>query len=229
MTALARADKAEEVDRKRWHALHECIAGSSGDVVVPFAEALVEAIPPVAVRLRRDTRLLLDLIRTHALLHQFNRERDEHGRVVATLDDYTAVYALVSDLIAEGLEATVSPAVRETVENVRVIASSGGPATVLQVARALGIDKSAASRRCTVARRSGYIRNEEPSKGKPARYVIADPLPADRVILPHPELFRSSLVPAPSESGCTVAAEDWDGDAISAAGDNIGERRRIVL
>src|SRR5215207_4467930 len=86
-------------------------------------------------------------------------------RVVATVDDYTAVYALVSDLIAEGLEATVSPAVRETVENVGVIASSAGSATVLRVARALGIDKSAASRRCTLARRSGYIRNEEPRRG----------------------------------------------------------------
>jgi hypothetical protein len=30
MTALARADSAEKVDRKRWHALHQCIAGSSG-------------------------------------------------------------------------------------------------------------------------------------------------------------------------------------------------------
>ena len=49
------------------------------------------------------------------------------------------------------------------------------------------------------------------------------------MILPQPELLRRSLIQAPGESGCTVAAEYRDGDAISVAGDSMGERRRIVL
>jgi hypothetical protein len=52
-------------------------------------------------------RTVASLIRAHALLHQVTRERDAFGRIVATIEDYTAVRELVADLVAEGLEATV--------------------------------------------------------------------------------------------------------------------------
>ena len=55
-------------------------------------------IPAVAVRLRRDHQALLSLIRTHAILHQATRTRDDAGRIIATLDDYREVYALVLDV-----------------------------------------------------------------------------------------------------------------------------------
>jgi hypothetical protein len=57
-------------------------------------------VPPVAVRLRRDFRLLLSLIEAHALLHRERRDRDEQGRIVATRDDYATVRELVADLFA---------------------------------------------------------------------------------------------------------------------------------
>jgi hypothetical protein len=41
-------------------------------------------MPTGATRLRRDFVSMLCLIRASALLHQVNRERDEHGRIVAT-------------------------------------------------------------------------------------------------------------------------------------------------
>jgi hypothetical protein len=59
---------------------------------------------------------LLGLIQTHAILHQAHRERDDRGRVVATLDDYAAVYELTADLVAAGVGASVSPTVREVPE-----------------------------------------------------------------------------------------------------------------
>ena len=40
------------------------------------------------------------------------------GRIVAELDDYDTVRELVADLFAEGLGATVPPAVREAIEEV---------------------------------------------------------------------------------------------------------------
>ena len=70
-------------------------------------------MPPLAVRLRRDFKTVLMLIRAHALLHQATRLRDESGRVVATLDDYRAVRTLVADLVAQGIDATVKPEVRD--------------------------------------------------------------------------------------------------------------------
>ena len=74
------------------------------------------------MRLRRDFGSVLALIRAHAVLHQASRERDADGRIIATLDDYAVVRDLVADIIAEGVGATVSPAVRETVLAVGALA-----------------------------------------------------------------------------------------------------------
>ena len=149
-------------------------------VVIPFAPTLVSLVPPIAVRLRRDTKLLLNLIRAHALLHQAARQRDQEGRVVAALDDYAAVYELVAEHIAEGVQASVPATVRQTVAEVGRAAAQAGSATVQQIATALRIDKSAASRRCRSAESRGYLRNEETSRGRPARYCWPIPCPTSK-------------------------------------------------
>jgi hypothetical protein len=70
----------------------------------PFAPALAEGIPPVAVRLRRDFGQVLNLVRAYAILHQATRARDGAGRILATLEDYAVVRELVADIISEGVE-----------------------------------------------------------------------------------------------------------------------------
>ena len=94
-------------------------------VIVPFAKELASLVPPVAVRLRRDFKTVLSLIRAHALLHQATRRKDEGGRIIATIGDYAAIRDLVGDLIAAGVEATVRPEVRETVSAVTALIASG--------------------------------------------------------------------------------------------------------
>lgn len=63
------------------------------DVVVPFATRL--SFPARTTRDRREQEKLLGLVASHALLHQRRRKRDRDGRLVATVDDYRAVFALV--------------------------------------------------------------------------------------------------------------------------------------
>jgi hypothetical protein len=56
-----------------FHAGTRCKYGSrqgSVKVVIPFAKRLADLVPPVAIRLRRDFKTVLMLIRAHALLHQ---------------------------------------------------------------------------------------------------------------------------------------------------------------
>jgi hypothetical protein len=231
LKSLAEEDQYDSVDRAPWIALQEWIAASGTIATVPYARELVEQIPHVAIRLRRDIKLLLNLIRAHALLHQARRERDPQGRVVATIDDYAVVYSLVGDLMAEGAQTTVPVHVRETVEKVRHIACMKGSATVQDVATALGLDKSAASRRCTTASERGYIRNEEPSKGRPAHYVPADPLPEEQSLLPHPSTLAPHLVSSQATRRNYTIAAQIEGDIgppllTSAAP---GLRRRVVL
>ena len=66
----------------------------------------------MAVRLRRDFGAILNLIHSHALVHRATRERNERGRIIATLEDYEVVRELVADLISKGVEATVPKVVR---------------------------------------------------------------------------------------------------------------------
>jgi hypothetical protein len=184
--ALAEEDDRPAVDLEPWVALQAWIAGGRCEVSVPFARFLAELVPPKAVRLRRDFRALLNLVRAHALLHQANRELDAKRRIVATIDDYAAARELVADLLAEGVEATVPATVRETVE--AVAAADGEALSLAQLAATLKLDKSAASRRWREARRRGYLKNLEDKRGKPARIVVDEPLPEDVELLPPPEL-----------------------------------------
>src|ERR671912_426904 len=179
-----------EADQKPWHALQHWLESPSATrrVTIPYAKALAKMIPPLAVRLRRDFGALLSLIRAHAILHQATRERDDRGRLVATLDDYSSVRELVADLESEGIEATVPKSVREAVHAVaRLHALEDLPVTVVQVAKVLQLDRSAASRRIRSAKDLGFLRDLEDNPRKPSRLVPADPLPEDLEILPKPK------------------------------------------
>lgn len=173
------------------HALQEWLAASEHRVAVPYAGELAAAIPPVAVRLRRDFGALLNLIRAHAILHQANREGDTDRRIVATLEDYARVRELVADLVSEGIEATVPATVRETVEALkRLHAEEDESVTIAALAQELELDKSAAWRRVRTAIDRGYVKNLEDRKGRPARLVPGDALPDDIEILPTPERLQ---------------------------------------
>ena len=111
-------DDLSEPDLARWHDLQVWLSTAEHRVAIPYARTLAELVPPVAVRLRRDFRAVLSLIRSHALLHQASRERDDAGKVIATIEDYAVVHELVVDIVSEGVEATVPATVRELVEAV---------------------------------------------------------------------------------------------------------------
>jgi hypothetical protein len=77
--------------------------------VIPFAVAIsaawTELVGPVLLRARRDTDQVLSLIRASAVLHSFQRERDDQGRYLATLTDYENAY----DVLKDSLSAVYQP------------------------------------------------------------------------------------------------------------------------
>jgi hypothetical protein len=184
MLAAARGGSRVPVTLECWRGLQTWLAGSDNRVDVPFAETLAKAIPPVAVRLRRDFETMLNLIRSHAVLHQLNRSRDESGRIVATMDDYAAIRGLLADVLSDQVQATVSPTVRETVEAVAALSHEEEQVTYATLGQRLGLDKSAAQRRAKVAVSRGYLRNDEDRRGRPARLVIGDAMPEEQQLLP---------------------------------------------
>lgn len=201
-------------DLSEWQDLQRWLAQAEHRVTIPYARALVEKIPPVAVRLRRDVGSLLALIRSHAVLHQATRERDEHGRIVANLDDYAVVRELVAEVMAEGVGTTVSETVREIVEAVAAIAPTDG-VQLRPLADELNLDKSNVSRRLARAADGGYVRNLEDKRGKPGRWVVGDPLPETADLLPDPAQLRNAEQRA-DQDRCGVAA-DSDGESAPDA------------
>jgi hypothetical protein len=182
LLAEARGERVAR-DVGEWHALQAWLAAGPTVVAIPYAETLAGAIPPVAVRLRRDFATVLALIRAHALLHRATREIVA-ARIIATLADYAAVRALVGDLVGEAVDRTVPRTVGETVAAVEALTHGAESITVGQLAAKLGLDKSAASRRAKQAIARGYIRNLEERRGRPLRLVTGDPLPDELTILP---------------------------------------------
>jgi hypothetical protein len=179
-------------DLEPWRDLQRWLAGAEHRVTIPYARWLAQQVPPAAVRLRRDFGSLLALIRAHAMLHQASRARDDSGRIVATVDDYAVVRGLVAAVIAEGVGATVSGAVRETVAAVTTLTADPGllpvceGALVRDISDALQLDRSNVSRRLRVAADGGYLRNLEDKRGRPGRWVVGDPLPKEVDLLPDP-------------------------------------------
>jgi hypothetical protein len=207
--ALADEDREPE-DLETFRALQVWIGGQSSTASVPYAKVLADLVPPVAVRMRRDFRAVLQLVRAHAILHQASRVRDDKGRVVATIIDYAVVRELVADLVSEGVDATVSKTVREAVDAVTRLIEDGDEDHVgLKVlSKELGIDRGSASRRVKAARDKSYLVNTEETRGKPLKLVPGDPMPPDLTILPTREELEAANL-------CTFADGSGGGEGDS--------------
>jgi len=185
--SLARNDNSSDavaLDYERWHRLQRWLAAGQRNVIIPFAEQLADRVLALAVRQRRDFGAMLTLIRAHALLHRASRDLTEAGAIIATVQDYAVVRELVADLFSEGIEATVSATVRETVD--AVAALNKNEVSLGELAAKLRLDKSVTSRRLRQATGLGYLVNLETRRGRPARIVLGDPMPEMVKLLPEP-------------------------------------------
>jgi hypothetical protein len=150
-------------------------------VSVPFAPQLAAALGgvPVGARVTRDFTKLLSLIKAVAICRIGQRDHDERGRVIATLEDYDTVRDLAGEIYATSTDDVGRP-IRETVHAVaelRALLAPGLPITVDFVARQLGVHKSTASRRVADAERDGWIINRETRRGRPANLALGARLP----------------------------------------------------
>ncbi|WP_169802212.1 LexA family protein [Neomoorella mulderi] len=176
-------DLSQFVALQKWLELN-----GPANVVVPYAETLAKLLKPSSVRVRRDFKQLLTLIMAYALLHQATRQVKDEGTIVATIEDYSNIYHIANNLFSSSSMEALTPAQNELVEAVRHhYASHSCSMTLRQLADALGIDKSAASRRLQAVLAKGYVRNLQDKPGQPAMLVPGDPPPDNNPVLPKPE------------------------------------------
>ena len=206
----------DNLPENKWHDLQTVLKAGEHRVVIPYAAQLIELIPPVAVRLRRDGKQIINLIRAHALLHQYTRTRDKKGQIIANIEDYRAIYDLVALLVAAGVERTVPDSVRQAVDAVQVCLNEGAAeVSNATLAKKLGLDPGATSRRVRQAKHRGFIKNLEDKKGKPARLVLGDPMPDDLDVLPKPDTLEGVLQCCSVVGGDTspLPHDQWDDHA----------------
>ena len=171
---------------KRWQDFQRWFAKQSTEVIIPFSEAISDLIPPTTPRLRRAFGLVMGLVSVHALLHRMTRG-SRKDCVIAQFKDYRAVRALVERVLADNLEQSVPPTIRETVEAVAAITKSH--ITLDDLAAKLGINKSNASRRFRKAEDAGYLMNR--GMGPTFAIALANPMPSDGKMLPTVKEVRS--------------------------------------
>ena len=194
LTGLAReaTDHPSAKELAEWHALQRWLAVAEHRVTVPFAGPLASMITASATRLRRDFTTILNLIKSHAVLHQLSRQRDPEGRIVATLQDYAAIRELVNPVLGEALATTVAPTVRETVEAVRSLFKDDQSVSVRHLARHLSLDHSTAFRRVKVAIEQGFLVNRG-DRGHPLQLVPGMAMPDDQEVLPSDWALQSAM------------------------------------
>ena len=89
----------------------------------------------------------------------------------------------------------MSPAIRETVEAIgRMLAAGSDEVSIAQLAQAMGLDKSAVSRRAAAAVQQGLLWNREDRRGRPARLCLGEPIPAAIGLLPTREVLHGCSV-----------------------------------
>jgi hypothetical protein len=99
MKAVAQEYHAEATDTDREAIIEKHRAFQQSleycDIRIPYAGELAEKMPASKIEARRVISQVLATIEAVALLHQFQRDRDYQGRLIATREDYTVARRLL--------------------------------------------------------------------------------------------------------------------------------------
>jgi hypothetical protein len=184
-------------------------------VQVPFARVLADCIAkrPSATRVLRDYARLLSLIKSVAVIRHRHRETDDHGRVVATLDDYAAVHLLIAEMFESSVTG-VSETTRETVEAVEKLKAAGKQTLPLKdLADDLGLSKQATSYRVSKAIKGGWLINHQDHPGRTADIDLGEVLP-DTSGLPSPDELGQAVKTWSNTRSSAEQAPDLRGQAV---------------
>lgn len=111
---LTRAQEKEIVEP--WHEAMRLL--QPAPVIMPYAERIV--VPTAPVRIRRDLPQLINITSIVAWLHQYQREKDEEGYIVATEADFEIALEIVGDSLVRAWKF-LSPSEERALEACRAL------------------------------------------------------------------------------------------------------------
>ena len=193
VTAKASGHSSEPPDVQPLLCFHRWLRSEGlREAVIPFAPAIIDALRtsgfvPYA-SMNRQIPHLLSVLKTIALIHHRNRELDDGGRVIVTLDDYSRARRMLAPVFDTRASEGLTEVVRETVEAVE----PGDELSLTELADRLNIAKSTAHERLEQAYPGKHLINHEWRRGHPARIRRGEPLPPPQDVLPSVNAVRAA-------------------------------------
>jgi len=170
------------VDFQRWLA-----AQPERRIVIPFASVLAEEVPVGEVRMRRDFKQLLSIIKTIALLNQEHRGREASGAIIAELADYR----WARELLLASFRSIVTGGLTDTIrQTCLAVPEEGEGFSEAELVKRLDLSKSTIHYRVGRALKGGWLTNLEHRRGYAYRLVRGAPLPEEQSPLPTVETLQ---------------------------------------
>jgi len=182
--------EAEAIVRKHWNAQRLL---QPLPVVIPYADKLT--FPSSWMRTRRDHARFLNLIEVSAFLHQYQRERNAGGAIVASVADYAVAYALAGEVLKETLADLKKP-LREALTRIQSLSLKGdGTVSRREIREALGVPDSTVRRWLSELVELEYLEADSGKQGKAVRYALTARAPQQDLVigLLTPEDLRQCL------------------------------------
>jgi len=194
--AIAKQDDEKIKKRFRIWQVADALLEPRG-VVVPYAKKIAATFPTDQERYLRDFNKVIYLIKASAFFHQYQRDRDENGNIVATPEDYQIVYDLQHLLF----EVVFDKRLKDFIHAISELAGIAKAVTKKDLQDNLKLSKATVNRRIAKACQQGLIEVE----GKGAKAIV-------RVIgepeilypLPKPKNIFSNLGEPMSQMGKTI-------------------------
>ncbi len=143
------------------------------EVVIPFAQRLAELFPNEPLEVRRSFGHMTSMIKSIALLHQYQRPRDEAGRIVAQPEDYFLARLLLDEVFGQSLGRKPAEALKRFVARVRTLT---GEHTAKELAQSMNMSERTVREHLAELLELGLITQSTPARGPiPAGWMI----PAD--------------------------------------------------
>lgn len=180
--------------RQEFHALHRLLEALQ--VVIPFSENLACLFPGEPLEVRRTFAHVASMIQASALLHQFQRLRDESGRIVAQPEDYWLTRMLLNEVLARSLGRKSADALKRFVKLLR---DFPGEHTAKELAQGMNISERTVREHLQTLLQLRVIEQTAPGSG---------PIPAKWFIREDIELREPDNNPLPSlEEVCGVGED----------------------
>ena len=123
------------------------------DVVIPFADELIKYIPSTLL-MRTYTSRLLDYIASSTVLHQYQRDKTEDDKLIATWDDYEYGRVAFLKTITNDAMASLSPQQQRLLD---VILNSKEPIVVADIHKNISKSRDWIYRNLEVLKEYGLI------------------------------------------------------------------------